>query len=65
MKDIDTHDTKFLGPTVLAKTVGPQIMSSTKYVTPCTPFRLFPTSKSALVGAVSRNVKFILVFYVG
>ena len=37
-----------LGPTVLAKT----------------PFRLFPTCKSASVGAVLRNVKFILVFYV-
>ena len=49
----------------LAKTVGPKIMSSTKYVTPCTPFRLFPTCKSASVGAVLRNVKFILVFYVG
>ena len=55
----------FLGPTVLAKIVGPKIMSSTKYVTPCTPFRLFPTCKSASVGAVLRNVKFILVFYVG
>ena len=54
-----------LGPTVLAKTVGPKIMSSTKYVTPCTPFHLFPTCKSASVGAVLRNVKFILVFYVG
>ena len=31
----------------------------------CTPFRLFPTCKSALVGAVLRNVKFILVSYVG
>ena len=40
-------------------------MSSTKYVTPCTPFHLFPTCKSANVGAVLRNVKFILVFYVG
>ena len=48
-----------LGPTVLAKTVGPKIMSSTKYVTPCTPFHLFPTCKSASVGAVLRNVKFI------
>ena len=34
------------------KTVGPKIMSSTKYVTPS-------------VGMVLRNVKFILVFYVG
>ena len=50
---------------VQAKTVGPQIMSRTKYITPCTPFRLFPTCKSALVGAVLRNVKFILVCYVG
>ena len=40
-------------------------MSSAKYVTPCKPFRLFPTCKSASVGAVLRNVKFILVFYVG
>ena len=40
-------------------------MSSTKHVTPCTPFRLFPTRKSASVGAVLRNVKLILVFYVG
>ena len=37
----------------------------TKYVTPCTPFHLFPTCKSASVGAVLCNVKFILVFYVG
>ena len=28
-----------------------------KKVTPCTPFRLFPTWKSALIGAVLRNVK--------
>ena len=54
-----------LGPTVLAKTVGPKIMSHNKYVAPCTPFHLFPTCKSALVGVVLRNVKFILVFYVG
>ena len=40
-------------------------MSRTKFVTPCTPFRLFPTCKSALVGAVLCNVKFILVSYVG
>ena len=40
-------------------------MSRTKYVTPCPPFRLFPTCKSASVGAVLRNVKFILAFYVG
>ena len=40
-------------------------MSRTKYVAPCTPFRLFLTCKSALIGAVLRNVKFILVFYVG
>ena len=52
-------------PTVLAKTVGPKIMSSTKYVTPCTPFHLFPTCKSASVGVVLHNVKFILAFYVG
>ena len=32
-------------------------MSHTKYVTPCAPFRLFPTCKSALVGAVLRDVK--------
>ena len=48
-----------------AKTVGPKIMSRKKYVAPCTPFRLFPTCKSALVGAVLRDVKFILVSYVG
>ena len=40
-------------------------MSRTKFVAPCTPFRLFPTCKSALVGAGLRNVKFMLVFYVG
>ena len=40
-------------------------MSPTKYVAPYTPFRLFPTRKSVLVGAVLRNVKFILVSYVG
>ena len=40
-------------------------MSSTKYVTSCTPFHLFPTCKSASVGAVLRDVKFILIFYVG
>ena len=39
-------------------------MSSTKYVTPCTPLRLFSTCKSASVGVVLRNVKFVLVFYV-
>ena len=39
-------------------------MSRTKYVAPCTPSHLFPTCKSASVGAVLRNVKFILVFYV-
>ena len=39
-------------------------MSHTKYVTPCTPFRLFPTCKSALVGAVLRDVKSSLP-YVG
>ena len=55
--------TKYVAP--LAKTVGPKIMSRTKYVTPCTPSRLFPTCKSALVVAVLRNVKFILVSYVG
>ena len=32
-------------------------MSHTKYVTPCAPFRQFPTCKSALVGAVLRDVK--------
>ena len=32
-------------------------MSHTKYVTLCTPFRLFPTCKFALVGAVLRDVK--------
>ena len=47
------------------KTVGRKIMSSTKYVTSCTPFRLFHTCKSASVSAVLHNVKFILVFYVG
>ena len=51
-----------LGPTVLAKTVGPTIMSRTKYVTPCTPRRLFPTCKSALIGAVLRNVKKIFFY---
>ena len=40
-------------------------MLGTKYITPCTPFRLFPTCKSALVGAVLRNVKNFLVSYVG
>ena len=55
----------FLGPTVLAKTMDPKIMSPTKYVTPCTPFSLFPTCKSTSVGSVLRNVKLILVFYVG
>ena len=40
-------------------------MSSTKYVTPCTPFHLFPTRKSVSVGAVLRNVKINLFFYVG
>ena len=40
-------------------------MSRTKFVAPCTPFGLFPTCKSALVGAGLRNVKFILVSYVG
>ena len=29
-------------------------------VAPCTPFCLFPTCKSALMGAVLRNVKFTL-----
>ena len=49
---------------VLAKTVhvGSKIMSRRKYVTPYTPFRLFPTCKSALGGAVLCNVKFILVY---
>ena len=57
--------TYFVRDIVLAKTVGPKVMSRTKYVTPCTPFRLFPTCKSAFVVAVLRNVKFILVSYVG
>ena len=54
------HDI-ILGPTVLAKNYVTHIIS----VTPCTSFRLFPTCKSASVDAVFRNVKFILVFYVG
>ena len=45
--------------------MGPKIMSRTKYVAPCTPFRLFRTFKSALVGADFRNVTFILGSYVG
>ena len=36
-------------------------MSRSKYVIPCTLFRMFATCKSASVGAVLRNVKFILV----
>ena len=42
-------------------------MLRTKYVTPCTHFRLFPTCKSAPVGAILRNVKKkkILLPYVG
>ena len=39
-------------------------MSHTKYVSPCAHFRLFPTCKSALVGAVLRDVK-IFTPYVG
>ena len=45
--------------------MGHKIMSRTKYVVPCAPFRLFPACKSTLVGAVLRNVKFILVYHVG
>ena len=55
---------RYFGPTVLDETMGPKIMSRTKCVAPCTPFRLFPSCKSALVGAVLRNINFILVFKV-